>query len=161
MPSIRLDLHALRRLDEKALEELYHITARSWGRRLSADEVRRIYSEGMRVALTGSGLYRAPELNYGLFVTRISHDLPLRWTLCCVCGNGSAHSAILQHHHRDGLIVAGSLVKGSFAGLSSTWIVHNARGAGRYSLGQFVNDAVLDHYRIPRHAGAPSRLQSA
>ena len=161
MPSVHMDLQALRRVDENALQELYNLIARSWGRRLSAEEVRRIYQEGIRLTLTGGGLYHAPELNYALFVTRISRALPLRWTIRCVSGNGFAHSAILQRDDRARLIAAGSVVHGSFAGLSSTWIVHESRGAGRYSLGLFVNEAVLDCYQIPRHAPTPIRSWTA
>src|SRR5512134_2360438 len=123
MPAIHLDLTALRRLDELALEELFRAVARSWGRRLSDDEVRRIYDEGVTISITGGGLYQAAELNYGLFLTRVSRGLPLRWTVRCLSGNGLAHSAILRHQEKHGIIVAGSLVRGTFAGLSSTWIV--------------------------------------
>ncbi len=131
---------------------MFHIAARAWGRRLSDDEVRQIYREGLRLSVTGGGLYHAAELNYGLFITRISHALPLRWTVRCVSGNGYSHSAILQSHDRDGTLVAGSVVHGAFAGLSSTWIVRESRESGRYSLGLFVNDALLACYRIPRYA---------
>jgi hypothetical protein len=152
MPSTHLDLKTLHRLDHQALEELFHIVARSWGRKLSDEEVRRIYADGVRVIVTGAGLYDAAELNYGLFITRISRSLPLRMTLRCIAGNGMTHSAILNHRERHGVVVAGSLVRGTFAGLSSTWIVHESREPGRYTLGQFVNDAVLACYRIPRYA---------
>ncbi len=150
--STHLDLKALRRLDERALEELFRIVARSWGRRLSDEEVRRIYHEGVRISVTGSGLFHAPELNYGLFIARISRSLPLRLSVRCVSGNGLAHSAILRHRDRDSIIAVGSLVRGAFAGLSSTWIVRESRQSGRYSLGVFINNAVLAHYRIPRYA---------
>ncbi len=152
MPAIHLDLKALRRFDERALEELFKIVERSWGRRLTDDEVRRIYEEGVRVTVTGGGLYSAPELNYGLFIASISRELPLRWTAHCLSGNGLAHSAILGHWGKNGIVVAGSVVRGTFAGLSSTWIVRESRESGRYSLGVFVNDALLASYRIPRYA---------
>ncbi len=152
MPAIHLDLKALRRLDERALEELFNIVAQSWGRKLTDGEVRRIYEEGVRISVTGSGLYRAAELNYGLFITRITRSLPLRWVVRCLSGNGLAHSAILGHQERHGIIVAGSVVRGTFGGLSSTWIVRESKESGRYSLGVFVNEALLASYRIPRYA---------
>jgi hypothetical protein len=161
MPSFDLDLQALRRLDALALEEAYRIIARSWGRQMTPEEVRRIYREGIHVTLTGEGLYHAPELNYALFVTRVGRALPMKWTICCVSGNGSAHTAILNRLDRSGLIAAGSVVRDTFAGLSSTWIVHDSRLSGRYSLGLFINDAVLACYRIPRYETVPPRSRTA
>jgi hypothetical protein len=155
---ISLDLPRLRRLDSHALEQLYNIVARSWGRRLTGEEVRRIYREGIGLSFTGGGLYQAPELSYALFSEGMSRALPLRWTIRCISGNGVAHSAIMRRDEPARLIVAGSVTRGVFAGLSSTWIVHECSSPGRYTLGSFVNEAILRHYRIGRSAALAQAL---
>jgi hypothetical protein len=158
MPYLQLDLSTVRDYDESALGALYRDIADLRRARLSPEEVRRMYREGITVALTGHGLGPATELNYALYYRRISSSLPAVLTLVCHAGTGQSHDEILRQDRPERLIVAGTLNNGSFGGLSTTWLKQAEPGSSSRALGMFMNELLLGAYHI---GGVPNRAPAS
>jgi hypothetical protein len=154
MPYLQLDLSTVRDYDENALGALFRDIADLRGARLTPEEVRSMYRDGIVVTLTGHGLGPAAELNYALYYRRISSSLPAVLTLVCHVGSGQSHDEILRQDRPERLIVAGTLNNGSFAGTSTTWTKQARPGSGKHALGVFMNGLLLAAYNID---GVPAR----
>ena len=157
MPYLQLDLSALRDFEESALGVLFRDLSALRGTRLTPEEVREMYANGITLALSGDGLGRAAELNYALYYRRMSAVPPAVLTLVCYAASGQSHDEILRRDRPHRLIVAGTLNNGSFSGVSTTWLKLTKPASGRHALGLFMNQLLLSAYGI---GGPANRAQA-
>jgi hypothetical protein len=150
MPQVFLETPLLHRYDPRALEVLYSDIVHFRRRRLVQQEVSGIYSGGVTIIFTGSGLNFAPELNYALFYENVRLRTPLRLTLTCHASRGESHAEVIQSGPAGRLIVAGTVRKRKFAGVSTTWMKYVHPQSGRHTFGLFMNQLLLDCYHIER-----------
>lgn len=150
MPHVFLETQKLRRYDERALGVLYRGIADLQKKQLTRQEVFGIYEDGLSVVFTGHGLNHAPELNYALFYSKVRLRSPVILTLKCVAARSLSHAEVIQCGDPDKLIVAGSVHNRKFNGVSTTWMKGIQPESGSHSFGLFMNDLLLDSYRIER-----------
>ena len=150
MPKLHLDLKALREYDEDALDLLFRNIANSWHRRLKGEEVNYMYENGITIIPIGDGFHSRSELNYAFFYYKISKSLPLKLTIKCHTSTGSPHRDVIRYGGIDNLIVSGNLVNGRFSSFSSTWVKTLSQQTYRYSLGVFINEMILNLYKVKK-----------
>ena len=150
MPHVLIKTRELRRYDERALGVLYRGIADLRKKRLTRQEVFNIYEKGLAVVFTGHGLNHAPELNYALFYCKVRLRSPLILTLKCFAARSESHAEVIQNGDPAKLIVAGTVRNRKFSGVSTTWMKGIQPESGSHSLGLFMNDLLLDFYRIER-----------
>jgi hypothetical protein len=150
MPHFFLQTSWLYRYDVRALDVLYTDIGHLRKKRLVKQEVLNIYSGGVAIIFTGNGLNFAPELNYALFYGKVRMRTPLILTLTCHASRGESHAEVIKSGPPERLIVAGSVRNRKFIGVSTTWMKYIQPQSGRHSLGLFMNNLLLDYYRIER-----------
>jgi hypothetical protein len=150
MPHVFLETQLLHRYDKRALDVLYSGIQHLRRRRLTRQEVFSIYNEGIAIVFSGNGLTFASELNYALFYGKVRMPLPTILTLACYAGRGESHADVIQNGPPGQLIVAGTIRNGRFTGVSTTWMKYIQPESGKHTFGLFMNDLLLDYYRIER-----------
>jgi hypothetical protein len=150
MPRVLLETRLLHRYDPRALDVLYQDIQQLRKKRLTRQEVFDIYNEGIKIVFAGNGLNFAPELNYALFYGKVRIHSPAILTLTCYAGRGESHAEVIQNGPPGKLIVAGTVRNRKFTGVSTTWMKDIQPESGRHAFGLFMNDLLLDYYRIER-----------
>ncbi len=150
MTQVLLETRLLHRYDPRALDILYQGIQQLRKKRLTRQEVFDIYNAGITIVFTGNGLTFAPELNYALFYSRVRVHSPAILTLACYAGRGESHAEVIENGPARQLIVAGTVRNRKFTGVSTTWMKEIQPESGRHAFGLFMNDLLLDCYRIER-----------
>jgi hypothetical protein len=150
MPHVFLETRTLHLYDARALNVLYNGIQQLRKKRLTREEVLSIYDEGIAIVFAGNGLTFAPELNYALFYGKVRVRSPLILTLICHASGAESHADVIQNGPPGRLIVAGTVRNSKFTGVSTTWMKEIQPESAEHALGLFMNDLLLDCYRIQR-----------
>ena len=143
-----MDLEKLRCYDEGALGHLFCIVEQLWNRKLSPEEVSRIYREGITVVFMGNGFHSALEMNYACFYAKANRRLPLKISVRCFASANTSHKEIIHFDDINRLIVAGIISNGVFRSFSSTWLTHVNPESARCRLGSYLNEILLRSYLL-------------
>lgn len=150
MPHVFLETRLLHRYDARALDVLYQGIQQLRKKRLTREEVLNIYKDGIAIVFTGTGLNFAPELNYALFYAKVRVHPQAILTLSCCAGRGESHAEVIENGPNARLIVAGTVRNRTFTGVSTTWMKEIQPESGKHAFGLFMNDLLLNYYRIQR-----------